>query len=130
MKKINTLYWVFTGLFIALTLVSAIPDIMRIPEVVARITKLGYPAYFVPFIGAVKVLGTVAIVIPGFPRIKEWAYAGFVFDLVGAEYSGIAAGDPTNPLTAVMVGLILLAGSYFSYHKKTTFIDITGASEK
>jgi hypothetical protein len=130
MKKINTLYWVFTGLFVALTLVSAIPDIMRIPEVVARITKLGYPAYFVPFIGMVKVLGVVAIVTPGFPRIKEWAYAGFVFDLVGAEYSGIAAGDPANPLTAVMVGLILLAGSYFFYHKKSTFIYTVEAVRK
>ena len=71
MKKTNTLYWIFTGLFCALMLFSAIPDIIMVPEAVEMITnKLGYPLYFLPFIGVMKALGAVALLIPGFPRIK------------------------------------------------------------
>ena len=64
-------------------------DIMSVPDAVALFNHLGYPTYLLPFIGIAKLLGVVAILIPGFPRIKEWAYAGFVFDLTGAMYSSI-----------------------------------------
>ena len=88
MKKINLIYWILTGLFCGLMLMSAIPDIMNTSDAVLIINKqLGYPAYFTPFIGAVKILGVIALLIPGFPRIKEWAYAGFAYDLVAATYS-------------------------------------------
>lgn len=60
-------------------LFSAIPDIMMVPEAMQMVhDQLGYPTYFVPFIGVAKVLGAIAILVPGFPRIKEWAYAGLV----------------------------------------------------
>ena len=87
MKKTNIIYWIFTGLFGAVMLLTSIPDILMVPDAVAFITKLGYPVYFAPFIGVAKVLGVIAILIPGFPRIKEWAYAGLAFDLIGAVYS-------------------------------------------
>ena len=77
MKKTKIIYWIFTGLLAAGMLLGSIPDIMSTPEAVAIVTThLGYPAYFIPFIGVAKLLGAVAILIPGFPRIKEWAYAG------------------------------------------------------
>src|SRR5687767_12391808 len=90
MKKINIAYWIITGLFAAFMLFSAIPDIMVVPEAVAMITGLGYPKYLIPFLGVAKLLGVIVILIPWFRRIKEWAYAGLFFDLIGATYSSIA----------------------------------------
>ncbi|HTF05512.1 MAG TPA: DoxX family protein [Bacteroidia bacterium] len=118
MKRTKILYWVFTGLFSALMLFSAIPDIILSPETVAFMTMLGYPDYFTIFIGVAKVLGVIAILVPGFPRIKEWAYAGLVFDLVGATYSLAAIGTPIYQLWFMFIALGLAAASYIFYHKK------------
>ena len=76
---------------------SAIPDIMIVEEAKIYITHLGYPLYFIPFIGVAKLLGSIAILVPSFKKIKEWAYAGLFFDLIAAVYSnavvdGIQAG--------------------------------------
>lgn len=117
MKKIKIAYWIVTVLFAGFMIFTAIPDIMIIPEAVKFMADLGYPAYLLPFVGWAKVLGGIAILIPGFPRIKEWAYAGLVFDLAGAAYSVLATSGAAN---AVMF-LIFFAfafGSYFLYHKK------------
>src|SRR6478735_3810081 len=94
MKKITILYWIFTSLFAAMMLMSAIPDIFANPIAVKGMHgDLGYPLYFIPFIGIAKALGVIAIVVPGYPRIKEWAYAGLTFDLIGAIYSVISVGQ-------------------------------------
>src|SRR5882762_1506351 len=90
MKKTKILYWIITGLFSAFMLFSAIPDIMVVPDAITFMNHLGYPIYIIPFLGVAKLLGVIAILIPGFPRIKEWAYAGLFFDLIGATYSVIA----------------------------------------
>jgi hypothetical protein len=118
MKKVNIIYWIFTVLTIALMGVGAIPDIMSVPSAVELFVHLGYPTYLLPFIGIAKVLGVVAILIPGFPRIKEWAYAGFVIDLTGALYSTIAVGDVNAGLAFFLLGYIVIFGSYFYYHKR------------
>ena len=76
---------------------------MNVPDAVAFMTALGYPPYFTPFIGVAKLLGSIAILIPGFPRIKEWAYAGLVFDLIGAVYSQIAVGMPSAGLLFMLL---------------------------
>ncbi|ARU60779.1 DoxX-like family protein [Tumebacillus avium] len=116
MRNKKVLYWVFTGLLAALMLVGSIPDIMSVPEAVELFDHLGYPAYLLPFLGVAKTVGVIAILIPGFPRIKEWAYAGFVFDLAGAMYSSIAVGDPASGWLPFLFGFLLIAGSYVSYH--------------
>jgi hypothetical protein len=118
MKKTNTFYWIFTGLFAALMLFSSIPDIFMEENAVKYILHLGYPAYFIVFIGIAKFLGSVAILIPGFPRIKEWAYAGLVFDLIAALYSQVAVGDPAAGLLFMILPFGLAFGSYYFYHKK------------
>jgi hypothetical protein len=118
MKRTKILFWVFTILFAAGMLFSAIPDIMVVPDAVKFMTLLGYPNYFIPFIGWAKVLGVIAILIPGnFPRIKEWAYAGLFFDLIGAIYSALAIGTP--PLMCAPMLLFVAPGvvSYIFYHK-------------
>ena len=97
MKKINILYWVFTGLLIALMLMSGIQNLLSTKASVELVsTLLGYPKYFIPFIGLAKTLGAIVLLIPGYPRIKEWIYAGFVYDLTAATYSSIAIGEPVQ----------------------------------
>jgi|SRR6476469_3236181 len=119
MKRINILYWVFTGLFAALMLFSAVPNVMVTSESVKFMhDMLGYPVYFISFIGAVKILGVIAILIPGFPRLKEWAYAGLFFDLIGATYSMMSIKvDPSNLFMLVFIGMGAL--SYYFYRRKT-----------
>jgi hypothetical protein len=117
MKKTNIFYWVFTGLFSAMMLGSAIPDVMSSPIAVQGMhVELGYNVYFIPFIGVVKVLGVLAILLPISARIKEWAYAGLVFDLIGATFSIIAIGKPDWMF--MILPMFLAIGSYVFYNKK------------
>lgn len=119
MKKLNVLYWIFNGLFAAMMLMSAVPDIMMDPVAVQGMHEgLGYPLYFVPFIGVAKVLGSIAILVPGFNRIKEWAYAGLFFDLVGATFSIIAAGGTIAQYGFMALPLVLGTLAYVFYHKR------------
>lgn len=117
MKKAKLSYWIATIIFAGFMLFSAIPDIMMVPDAVAMITGLGYPKYFIPFIGVAKTLGAIAILIPGLNRLKEWAYAGLFFDLFGAAYSSIAVGGFQPPILFMLLPLGFLFLSYFLWHK-------------
>lgn len=116
MKKINILYWIITGLFGAFMMFSAIPDILVNAQAIGFMQKLGYPVYFIPFIGIAKALGVIAILIPGFPRIKEWAYAGLMYDLIGAMYSIVCTGDPMG--FTMLIFIAAGAASYLLYHRR------------
>lgn len=119
MKTIKILYWVFNGLFAFVMFGSAIPDVMSSPDAVKGIHgTLGYPLYFVPFIGVAKMLGAIAILVPRFPRLKEWAYAGLTFDLIGATYSLYSIPNPDGPWYLMLIFIALAAAAYFYYHKK------------
>jgi len=119
MKRTNIIYWILTILFAGFMLFSSIPDALRTPDAVKIVTThLLYPTYFLVFIGVAKMLGSIAILIPGFPRIKEWAYAGLMFDLIAATYSMIAVGDPAKNWSFMLVFIALAAASYIYYHKK------------
>jgi hypothetical protein len=118
MKKTKIIYWIFTSLFAFLMLGSAIPDIFSARVALDGFSQMGMPVYLLPFLGVAKLLGVVAILIPGYSRIKEWAYAGLIFDLVGATYSIIASGQSTASWIFMALPLLLAAGSYIFYHKK------------
>ena len=118
MKKRNILYWMLTGIMAALMLLGSIQDVLRVPAARAWFVHLGYPSYLLPFIGIAKILGVTAVVAPGTRRLKEWAYAGLVFDLFGSTYSHISVGDSFAWIIPV-IGLLLVAGSYAFYRKKT-----------
>jgi hypothetical protein len=119
MKKTNILYWTFTGLFGAFMLFSAIPDIIIVPEAVEMVSnKLGYPQYIIPFLGVMKALGVITILIPGFPRIKEWAYAGLFFDLLGATYSSLCVEGFQPAMLFMVLPFGFEALSYIYYHKR------------
>ncbi len=124
MKKTNILYWVITGLFAAFMLFSSIPDILLSPEAVTFMQRLGYPVYFIPFIGVAKVLGVIAIIIPGYPRIKEWAYAGLAYDLIGAIYSVIATEGFQPSILVLLLPISFLAVSYTLHHKRLKFLQV------
>ena len=85
-------YWVTTALVVSELALGGVWDILRVPQVRGLIERLGYPLYFLVILGIWKLLGAVALVIPRFPRLKEWAYAGVVFDLTGAVASLLASG--------------------------------------
>jgi hypothetical protein len=121
MKKIKILYWIFTGLMAAFMLMASIPDVLQIPDAVAIFKHLGYPTHLLPFIGIAKILGVLVILLPGFSRLKEWAYAGLVFDLIGALYSHISVGDPPANWIFPIIGLFLVVGSYVFYRKRTNY---------
>lgn len=77
------------------------------------ITHLGYPAYFLVIIGVWKILGVIAVLIPGFPLLKEWAYAGFFFVMSGAAFSHLALGDPVTSVFPSLLLVILTAVSWY-----------------
>ncbi|MDO6432722.1 DoxX family protein [Flavitalea sp. BT771] len=122
-KTLNILYWVFTILFALLMVFSAVGGIKPTADEIKMMHDgLGYPIYFIQYISIAKVLGAIAILIPGLYRIKEWAYAGLFFDLAGAIYSGLAASGKFDPMMLVMlVWIIPGILSYYYWHKKTGY---------
>jgi hypothetical protein len=118
MKRNNLYYWTVTSLFCAFMLFSSIPDIAMNPEAINFLTHLGYPLYFVPFIGVAKVAGCIAILTPGLVRLKEWAYAGMFFDLFGAAYSVICTDGFEAGVFFILLPIGFLFLSYFMWHKR------------
>jgi hypothetical protein len=114
-KTINILYWIFTILFALAMLSTCIPN----EEGYKFITELlGYPGYFVNYIAVMKVLGVIALLIPGFPRVKEWAYAGLFLDMISAVYSFYATHTLTIETSGMAVFFGLGIASYVFHHKK------------
>jgi uncharacterized membrane protein YphA (DoxX/SURF4 family) len=115
MTKTNKIiYWFFT-LWLALGMASTgIVQLMRSSDEVVRIGHLGYPVYFLTILGIWKILGVTAVLAPGFPRLKEWAYAGFFFAMSGAAISHIAVSDPMGEIfPSLMLLAITLVSWYF-----------------
>ena len=115
--------WAVTGLMAALMLVSAVPDVLRVPEAMSVFRHLGYPPYLLLFLGTAKILGVAAVLAPGVPSLKEWAFAGLTFDLTGAMYSHLSVGDPPRVWMPAVVGLVLMAGSYIAYRTRPSRAD-------
>ncbi|WP_108425501.1 DoxX family protein [Flagellimonas amoyensis] len=112
-KRNKIIYWVAT-VWLALGMVSTgIVQLMGMEEEVAMMDHLGYPIYFLTIIGIWKLLGVVAVLIPKFPLLKEWAYAGFVFTMTGAIASHLAVGDAAVDLFGPT---LLLALSIISWY--------------
>ncbi len=117
-KRNTIMFWVFTVLFCAFMMMSTIPNILSAPEWIEVFKQLGYPLYMLPFIGVAKLLGIIALLVPGFPRIKEWAYAGMFFDLTGAVYSGLITGGFHPQMLFMLVPFVLGGLSYVYHHKR------------
>lgn len=119
MKKLNIAYWIVTGLFAAFMIFSSVGNVMSDPQSVEMIhTQMGFPKYIIPFLGIAKILASVTILIPKLDRIKEWAYAGLVFDLVGATYSFIALGYPASGWAMMLLFIGFAFLSYYLHRKR------------
>lgn len=117
MKKDKWIYWIFTALFVLPMAGGGIPELFSAPaQLLATMAHLGYPPYLLKILGFAKIAGAVAIVSGFSPRLKEWAYAGFAFDLLGASASHFFAGDKTEPFIPLVL-LLLMSVSYAYWHR-------------
>jgi len=109
-------YWIAT-IWLSLGMVSTgLVQLLKGKEGqggVDMITHLGYPVYLLTILGIWKILGIVAVLIPKFPLLKEWAYAGFFFIMTGAIFSHIAVGDPVSKMLPALLLLILALVSWY-----------------
>ena len=102
-------YWVATALTAFVFLSGGVMDIIQPPDVIKGMTDLGYPVYFTTILGVWKVLGGIVVLAPRLPRLKEWAYAGMIFDLTGASLSHAAHGDDTFHIVVplILAGIVV-----------------------
>ncbi len=106
-KKNKIIYWI-TTLWLSLGMVSTgIVQIIKMEEEVLNFHKLGYPTYLMTLIGIAKMLGVTAILIPKFPILKEWAYAGFTYTMMGAIISHIVVQDEVSSFFGPTLLLVL-----------------------
>jgi hypothetical protein len=92
-KAVSVAYWICTALTAFFFVPGGLAYALAVPDVVQGVTQLGFPLYFIQLLGVWKVLGGVAILAPGFARLKEWAYAGMLFDLTAAAVANATMGD-------------------------------------
>jgi uncharacterized membrane protein YphA (DoxX/SURF4 family) len=115
-KKNKIIYWIATA-WLALGMASTgIVQLFKAKEGQGgadMIAHLGYPVYLLTLLGICKILGAVAVLIPKFPLLKEWAYAGFFFIMSGAVFSHMAAADPVKE---IFPSLLLLVLTVVSWH--------------
>lgn len=102
-------YWVTTVLTAFAFLSGGVTDLARPDFLMEGMAQLGYPPYFVLILGTWKVLGGIVVLIPRLPRLKEWAYAGMIFDLTGAAASHAAVGDPAGKIATplIIAGIVM-----------------------
>lgn len=116
-KSLKITYWIATSVFVVGLSWSAVQYLIEAPKMVATITGLGYPVYFMKALGVAKLLGVAAIVIGRFETLKEWAYAGFTFNLIAASVSHLASGDPAWKATVPLAFLVVLMVSYAAWKR-------------
>ena len=112
-KRDRIIYWVAT-LWLSLGMVSTgVVQLMRMEEEASLFARLGYPAYLLTLLGVWKLLGVVTVLIPRFPLLKEWAYAGFFFAMSGAVISHLAMGDEAKELFGPVLLIVLTVVSWY-----------------
>jgi uncharacterized membrane protein len=105
-------YWVTTVIIAVEFTVGGVMEILRLSPFFAILKHLGYPGYFSVILGVWKVLAAVAVLVPRYPRLKEWAYAGMFFSMTGAAVSHLALVDPAVALVAPIIFTGLVVASW------------------
>jgi uncharacterized membrane protein YphA (DoxX/SURF4 family) len=105
-------FWIATAVVGVAFIGSGIANLIHAPHIAADMARLGYPAYFSTILGGWKVLGAVAVVAPRLPRLKEWAYAGMMFDLSGAAISREVSGDGAAGVVPPVILAALVVASW------------------
>jgi len=104
-------YWASTGLVAAMSLLSAAMYLSGSQQAVEGFAHVGYPQQLRVFLGIAKLLGAITLVVPGWPRLKEWAYAGFTFAWIAASVAHYLAKDAAKAYMPLVL-LVLLFVSY------------------
>jgi hypothetical protein len=116
-KTVKIIYWVVTVLFSVFMLFSGISGILQVESAKEAMKHLGYPVYLNTIIGTAKILGVIALLQCKFKTIKEWAYAGFAIDIIGAAASMFFAGDGIFMVLSTVPFLVVMFASYFLWKK-------------
>lgn len=112
-KRNKIIYWIAT-IWLSLGMASTgAVQVLKVKEEVEFVVAMGYPLYFLTILGIWKILGVIAVLVPKFPLLKEWAYAGFFFAMSGAVFSHIAVGHPAKDLFGPLLLLVLTAVSWY-----------------
>ncbi|MES2479366.1 MAG: DoxX family protein [Bacteroidota bacterium] len=112
-KRNKIIYWIAT-IWLSLGMLSGgIVQLLQLKEEREMMIHLGYPLYFLTILGIWKILGVIAVLIPKFPQLKEWAYAGFFFAMTGASFSHIAMNDAVIDILPSILLIILTTASWY-----------------
>lgn len=117
MKRDKIIYWIATGLVAAGMGMSAYMYLTKNPELVSSFQSIGFPVFFISILGVAKLLGAIVLVAPAPQRLKEWAYAGFIFVFIGATWTHIATG---TSFIGPLVFLLILGISYAFWNRLKT----------
>jgi uncharacterized membrane protein YphA (DoxX/SURF4 family) len=116
MKGIKITYWISTVLTAALFIMSSVMYITRAQQVVDGFKTLGYPEYLMNILATAKIIGVIVLLLPKFPKLKEWAYAGFFIDIIGAFWSHTVVQGASHA-TPVLLPFVLLLVSYITFSR-------------
>ncbi|MFV5703322.1 DoxX family protein [Flavobacterium sp. XS2P12] len=119
-KKITYLYWSLLILLAVFFAISGFMEITKNPSTYPKTLRMGYPPYFILTLGIAKIAGVITLLIPNLKRLKEWAIAGFTFDVIFAFISGRAIDSNADCIKAVIVFCILML-TYFLLLKRESY---------
>lgn len=123
------IYWIATIWLAVGMLSTGIVQLLKVKEDVDVILALGYPVYLLTILGVWKILGVFVLLVPGFPLLKEWAYAGFFFAMSGAVFSHIASGNPLGDIFPSLLLLVLTIISWY-FRPESRKIAFAGAARR
>jgi uncharacterized membrane protein YphA (DoxX/SURF4 family) len=112
MKSKHISYWTTTAILAFVLISGGAAQVAHLPQNVEGILHLGYPLYFITILGTWKVSGGIALLVPRFPRLKEWAYAGTFFEMTGASISHAVCGDNAMHIVVPMLFAVLAIASW------------------
>jgi len=112
-KRNKIIYWIATGWLALGMLSTGIVQIIQLKKEKEMMAHLGYPLYLLTLLGIWKISGVTAVLMPRFPVLKEWAYAGFFFAMSGALFSHFAAGDTAKDFFGPSLLLVLTIISWY-----------------
>jgi hypothetical protein len=123
-------YWITTSLLAAGMIIAGVQELRHAPELLDGARRLGYPDYLLTLLGTAKLVGAPLLLVPRFPHLKEWVYAGFAFDFGGAIISHTASGDTFAQTLPAILCATLLAVSYRLYRARSSLassLDVAAA---
>jgi uncharacterized membrane protein YphA (DoxX/SURF4 family) len=116
MKATRIIYWILTGI-VALMMLFSTYLYLSDPKIAQAFVHIGFPAYFRIELAIAKAIGALVLLLPVAARLKEWAYAGFAITIISAFIAHTASGDPASVRMMPVIFLLLLIGSYLTWHK-------------